>query len=271
MGSALSALLPATQTTVDRPELSLIAAVLTVVSLFLVGMSMFIPIMGIVISVLVAPFIAVTMTGLSYAAYENRGVSLDEFQTVLDAYFVDVTLAYLLIQAILFAVTFVMMIIGAVLLVPAVILGTPETATSGLGLVFGAVFVLLGAVYTLLYLFGAILLQLVDVSVIMDGRNDAIEALKHTVELLRENWVSITGYVTLRSVIWMVSIAVPVTLVTAGVIVQATTVSVGLVVIGVILGLFLIPVSIAYQFAYHVAYYDRLTSVNDNAMSQDSS
>lgn len=261
MGSAINAISDATKLTVSQPLLIVVAAVLGVGLFFASLFSVLIPFFGVVISFLATPVFLLFMTGLTYAAYQDRSISMDECESLFDEYFVDVTVAYILGQLIVISLSIATLVLLSVFVIPLLVLQTGgifEVAPAAMSV--GTLFVLCSifGLYLIVSVFAMAFIQFLDVAVIIGEKDSPTDAIEHSFALILENPVSIMGYICIRSGIAILAGIVPFSLILVGVFLEGVVSLFVLVILGVLLSFLALPVSTAYQFAYHVAYYEDL-------------
>lgn len=255
MGSAIDTFKPALDAATNTKyttTIGVLTAIFTIVALF----SAMIPFATIALSFILVPLFITACTTLGYYAFLDQEYTFEEIREVVADDGIEVIKAYAIAQAANLAIQFAL---GMLLVIPIMLLSpafSDSPQPGSLGLVATAVGALLLVIYFVVVLLISLVVSLLDVTVLFTD-NRGVDAIKYPIGLLTDHPVSLTGYITLRSVFPFIPIAFASAL--AGILVMANATFTGWF---LLVGLVTLPVwafALATAFTYHVAYFLDLT------------
>lgn len=269
MSTVLRALSDANTTTLSNPKLSGIAALLSTALLATILFGAVLSVGVGLVGLVVWPVFAIIMTTVVYAVYQNNPVSITKCKTALREHFVAIFIAYAIIQIALIALVLVSITVGMLLV------GIGAFAISLLNISMGTAaslfLIFMGTmliVYTIVWIVATLVVQFVDVAAIIGKHDSATDSLQHVGQLFKSNFLSIIAYATIRVLLTALTVAIPVSIILSASVIHSSTIATTVGITGIILGLLLFPVSVAYQFAFHVAYYTRLTPTQQSTPTE---
>lgn len=259
MGAAIDALEDGFRITRENPAYVAVTLVLAVVVGVIGTLLGLIPVVGpIANSVFVSPAFTAVVLGMAFSGLVAGEANLQAGVQSLKANYLSLAGAYALLLVAFFGLVIGLLVLTAVvgMLVLGLSLsgasaGSPE-AMAGLAAAYSGVASLFIFLVTVFGVGVGLGLQFVGAAVVVGGES-AVSSIRASWRVFSGSPESVVGYTLLRMVVFVAAVAVVGVAFAAGWFAVDGTVG---AILGGVAGLVVLPVTYAFLFAYHVAYYE---------------